>query len=119
MTKVFPDEPDFVIKAPINFENNHKLSECPICHLPDPVITFVLPIEGKSATTYDCKNGHGFSAHQNLFKDADLIKIFKIEKPEIFNYICNNCYAVHVVEVKSCRSCKKVGMIRKEKRMIS
>jgi len=40
----FEKPPDLIIDAPLNYENNHLLPECPFCKTPDPYLDMVIPV---------------------------------------------------------------------------
>ena len=86
-----PDEepPTMVIKAPNRYEQTHLLTECPLCHIPNPHLEMHMPVREfgyfdtnlyTCNTVCGCSRGcdrpHKFSAKHELLRDAGHLKIY-------------------------------------------
>ena len=84
----FEKPPDLIIDAPLNYENNHLLFECPLCHTPDPYLDMVIPVREFSyfdiiIYQYEGKEQHVFSVKHDIGSDASHLKIY--ERTSIWN----------------------------------
>ena len=84
----FEKPPDLIADAPLNYENNHLLPECPFCKTPDPYLGMIIPVREQGyfdIIIYQCegKEQHVFSAKHEIGYDASHLKIYN--RTDIWN----------------------------------
>lgn len=86
------EPPTMIIDAPLGYERNHQLKECPLCNRPDPLLVIHIPVRSlryfdinlySCETHCQCSNScldlhrlHRFSAKHDFLKDASHLKIY-------------------------------------------
>lgn len=76
-----------IIKAPYNYEQSHELTECPICHNPNPFLDMHMPVRDfgyfdinlytcETVCGCGCGKSHKFSVKHEFLRDAEKLKVY-------------------------------------------